>query len=244
MPPDLPNLPNLPDLGQRSFAAELLDAPNIPREALWQNLRELDLINMRLGGYQTTLKGLKALLGPVSSRRWRIVDVGCGGGDTLARIAAWNRRQGYQLELVGLDLLPDCIAYAQHTHSPAAFAGASIEWLVGDYQSYREPCDLVISSLFCHHLDNLQLSAFVGWLRQQARFGYLINDLHRHPLAYYGIAALTRLLSGSELVRHDAPLSVWRGFQRAELQAVFAEHQLYPRIRWDWAFRWLITGHV
>ncbi|MGV3525252.1 MAG: methyltransferase domain-containing protein [Candidatus Sericytochromatia bacterium] len=225
-------------LQRRSYAPERLDAPDLPAAALWQNLRELDVINRRLGGHAVTLQALQRLLGS-RPRRCRILDVGCGGGDTLRAVGKWGRAQGHELHLTGIDLQPACVAYAQ-----AQPGGEGIVWLEGDYRQWHGETDIVISALFCHHLDEFQLREFLRWIRQQRPEGFVINDLQRHVLAYYGIAALTRLLKGSELVRHDAPLSVWRGFQADELRAACADAGLYPHVNWDWAFRWQVWGHV
>jgi predicted nuclease with RNAse H fold len=43
------------------------------------------------------------------------------------------------------------------------------------------------------------------------------------------------------MVQHDAPLSVARGFRRAELAAIAKQAGLRPTIRWHWAFRWALS---
>ena len=50
------------DFRYRSRKEELLDQPNILKEDLFLNLRELDAINRLLGGHQATLVGLKKLI--------------------------------------------------------------------------------------------------------------------------------------------------------------------------------------
>lgn len=231
-------MPPLKALQRRSYSPELLDAPDLPPAALWQNLRELDIINRRLGGHAVTLQALQRLLGS-RPRHCRILDVGCGGGDTLRAVRAWGLAQGHHLDLTGIDLQPACVAYAE-----AQAGSEGILWLEGDYRQWQGEADIVISALFCHHLDETQLREFLCWIRQHAREGFVINDLQRHVVAYYGIAALTRLLKGSELVRHDAPLSVWRGFHAGELRTACADAGLYPQLDWGWAFRWRVWGHV
>src|SRR5690242_16654290 len=95
----------------RSLQKELLDRDDIPPVDLFQNLRELDFINHWLGGYDISFAALKRVLR--KDRRYTLVDIGCGGGDTLKRIAEWNRKAGFALDLYGVDLKPDCIAYAR-----------------------------------------------------------------------------------------------------------------------------------
>ena len=82
-------------------------------------------------------------------------------------------------------------------------------------------------------------------LRRQTRVSIILNDLHRHWLAYYSIAWLTRWFSRSYLVKHDAKLSVWRAFHRHELTRIIADAGFTDfRIRWRWAFRWEVVIFV
>ncbi|WP_431211923.1 hypothetical protein ACQ86N_40085 [Puia sp. P3] len=77
---------------------------------------------------------------------------------------------------------------------------------------------------------------------RNAGTGWFINDLHRHPLAWGSIRLLTRLFSGSYLVKNDAPLSVLRGFSRSEWQRILQAAGIGGyTLRWKWAFRWLVV---
>jgi hypothetical protein len=72
--------------------------------------------------------------------------------------------------------------------------------------------------------------------------GLLVNDLHRHALAYHSIKLLTALFSRSAMVKFDAPLSVLRGFRKDELQTVLRTAGLEnAAVRWKWAFRWQVV---
>ena len=73
--------------------------------------------------------------------------------------------------------------------------------------------------------------------------GFFINDLHRHPLAYYLIKWLTKLFSKSYLVKYDAPLSVARAFKKKEWEILLKDAGITNyTIQWQWAFRYLITA--
>jgi hypothetical protein len=75
--------------------------------------------------------------------------------------------------------------------------------------------------------------------QQHANLGFFINDLHRHPLAYYSIRFLTALFSKSYLVKNDAGLSVKRGFSKTELLHLVKPFTNFE-VKWMWAFRWLV----
>jgi hypothetical protein len=76
-------------------------------------------------------------------------------------------------------------------------------------------------------------------LKHQVRIGIVINDIHRHWLAYYSIKLLTRLFSKSAMVKFDAPLSVLRAFSRQELSDILHQAGIrHFQLSWKWAFRW------
>jgi hypothetical protein len=59
------------DFTQRSYQKELLDDEHIPKSDLWQNLKELDIINRYLGGHAATLSALNKLnLYPIVSTHY------------------------------------------------------------------------------------------------------------------------------------------------------------------------------
>lgn len=223
----------------RSYEAELLDAPDIPKELLFQNLRELDLVNRTLGGHAITLAGIKKLITD-KNRTYTIADIGCGGGDAMKYIANWARKNNYRVQLTGVDMNADCIAFMQN----ACSAYPEITGVAMDYRDYLEKnkgVDIVHCSLFCHHLTDETLIELFMYLQRYAREGFIINDLQRHWFAYYSIKFLTRLLNGSTLVKNDAPLSVLRGFKKSELQLLFQDAGVDKvEIRWKWAFRYLV----
>jgi 2-polyprenyl-3-methyl-5-hydroxy-6-metoxy-1,4-benzoquinol methylase len=223
---------------ERSYKPELLDGDDIPFADIRKNMEELDFINTWLGGHAITLAGIKSLTG--DKKILNVCEIGCGGGDNLAAIDRWAARKKIEISYIGIDINPACIAVAKER-----LTAANAQWITADYRDVqfdRLP-DIIFSSLFCHHFSNEELVKQLQWMQQQARLGFFINDLHRHPAAYYSIKWLTAIFSGSYLVKNDAPLSVLRGFSRSEWLALLKSAGTGNfSLRWKWAFRWLITA--
>lgn len=248
---------------QRSYEKEWLDRDDIPFADIKKNMEELNFINQYLGGHAITLRGLKTILhklfqNPISynqpvsdkaefypsipSRRGplSILEIGCGGGDNLRVIKAWAEKKGIAVQLTGVDINEACVQFAK-----AQSRNAGINFICADYKTVSLQQHIIFSSLFCHHFTDEALVEMLHWIQRHATAGFFINDLHRHPAAYYSIKALTTLFSKSYLVRHDAPLSVLRGFKRWEWAELFQKAMLENcQIRWQWAFRWLIIYTV
>jgi 2-polyprenyl-3-methyl-5-hydroxy-6-metoxy-1,4-benzoquinol methylase len=232
----------VPDFSKRSEAIEIMDDLLCEGEVVNQTLRELEVINTWLGGNQVTLNGIAKLLSDSnSSTELTLVDVGCGGGDMLRLIDGWAKKNNKKVKLIGIDANPNIIAFAKNNlidlHSIELKA---IDIFSPEFQSIK--CDLVVGTLFFHHFSQPQLSSFINGLKNQVRLGIVINDIHRHPLAYYSIKLLTRLFSKSAMVKFDAPLSVLRAFTKNELKEVLANATIVKyTIRWKWAFRWQVV---
>jgi 2-polyprenyl-3-methyl-5-hydroxy-6-metoxy-1,4-benzoquinol methylase len=231
----------MPSFTLRSYKKELLDGPNIPFLHIKRNMEELDFINRRLGGHDITLDGIVALIKeqPVFNKQLTIIEIGCGGGDNLRAIKQWAAHIKLTVQLLGIDVNEECIAYAKSQER-----NSGIQFVHSDYKlmELTTKPDIIFSSLFCHHFTDEELSFQLQWMQQNSSLGFFINDLHRHPLAYYSIKALTSVFSKSYLVKNDAPLSVQRGFTRRDWVQLFeaAGIENYA-CQWRWAFRWLVT---
>jgi hypothetical protein len=104
--------------------------------------------------------------------------------------------------------------------------------------------DFVMASLFLHHFEDEAAARLLQGFSQVARDAFLINDLRRHPLAYYSIRCLTWLFTNNRLVRHDAAVSVLRGFQDADWQKIAGLAGLSLKVHRHFPFRYLIIGQA
>ncbi len=227
------------NLRRRSYQKELMDGDDIPFSAMVQTLKELNIINTRLGGHAITLQGIRSL--KENTQSLIICEIGCGGGDNLFAIYKYCQKKKIPARFIGIDLNPACIAFAKQQYPELP-----CEWICNDYAvaefTTNKP-DIIFSSLFCHHFTDTQLIEMLQWQEKNSRNGFFINDLHRHWLAYYLIKYLTKFFSKSYLVRNDASLSVARSFRKKEWESLFQQAgiTLYD-IRWKWAFRWLVIA--
>ena len=152
------------------------------------------------------------------SQPLRIVDVGSGGGDRLRRVERWAARRGVPVQLTGIDLNP----YAAQAARAFTPAGSAIEWVTGDAFSCNAPVDIVLSSLFTHHLPTPEVVRFLAWMEGVARRGWFVNDLCREPVPYHLFGALAAAARWHRFVRHDGPVSFRRAFREPDWQRMIA----------------------
>ncbi len=221
-----------------------MDDFSITDDRLLRALDELRWVNRLLGGYATTMRVLAPYLEARRGRAVRLLDLGAGVGDYAEHIVRWADRRGLDVSVTAVDANPATVAHARRTldrRLPPKLR-AHIDVVVADALAlpYADDAfDGVMAAMFMHHFEAEDAVTLVREMNRVARDGILVNDLHRHPLAYYGILVPARLLPVSPMFRHDAPISVLRGFRRADLEAVARDAGLEAyRIRRHWAFRW------
>jgi len=229
------------DFSQRSYQKELLDRDDIPFSDIARNMKELEFINTHLGGHVITLEGFKKIFDQVDTNKKELIvcEIGCRGGDNLQVIDNWCKSKNLRAITIGIDMNRDCIEFAK-THTKLRHP----QWINSDYRkiSFTQKPDIIFNSLFCHHFNEVEMEELLRWMKHYAQTGFFINDLHRHPLAYHSIKWLSRIFSRSYLVKHDAPLSVLRGFKKDELRhSLEMAGIINYQIEWKWAFRWLVT---
>lgn len=219
-----------------------MDDLTLATDALRQNLDELETINTWLGGYAPVLDALQRLKPHFpQGQALRLADLGSGGGDTLRHVARWTRKNRVAVELTGIDANQFMLDYAAaKSREYPEISYRQFDIFSSEFQA--QPYDILTCSLFCHHFTDDELVTLLRQWQQQAQVAVVINDLHRHWLAYHSIKWLTRLLGGSYLVRHDAPLSVARAFRRHDWVALLARAGITRyALRWRWAFRWQVV---
>ncbi len=225
------------DFSRRSLELEWMDTEEVGAEDYARCLADLSVVNTVTLARAPTLAFMRRVArGLPAGSALRVLDVGFGQGDMLRRIARWGMRRGLALELEGVDLDPVSAVAAEAVTPPEL----GIRYRTGDV--FDEPAasvDVVISSLFTHHLTDEQILRFLAFMERTARRGWFINDLHRHPVAYYGFAALSRAAGWHRFVQHDGPLSVARSFRRADWERLLVSAGLerVARVRWRMPFR-------
>ncbi|MGR3811658.1 methyltransferase domain-containing protein [Jiulongibacter sp. NS-SX5] len=223
----------MPDFKQRSYQKELMDLGEFSTEDFEQNLYELKLTNTYLGGHQATLKILDLFFAKHPNKPLHIADVACGGGDAILAMAKYAQRKGRSIRITGIDLNETCIAYAQKQTSEYK----QIDFIHSPYQDCKAEFDIITCSLFTHHLNEKELADYLKWANAHSGMGFIINDLHRHPLAYYSIKFISRVFPFSYLYRNDAPLSVLRSFTMKEWLTHGEKVGIKLKTKWNWAFR-------
>lgn len=207
------------DFSRRAELTELMDEP-CSRDEMRACLKDLEKLNRWFLGYRPVLHWLDSLRLEQARGPIRILDVGCGYGDALRRIEQWAKERKINVQLSGCDLNPDTVAIA----AEASPRESRVEWIAADVFSLdgRASSDIVVSSLFTHHLTENDIVRFIRWMEEHARIGWFINDLSRAPVPYWLLKAFAKVAGLHRFVQHDGPVSFRRAFVRDDWRRMCA----------------------
>ena len=176
-------------------------------------LVDLGQVNRLTLSYRPTLDFLDRLVTVIKPQQTlRIVDVGSGGGDMLRGVERWATLRGVEVELTGIDLNP----YAARAARELSSAASAINWVTGDAFVYTKPVDVVLSSLFTHHLEEAEIVRFLAWSEDVAQRGWFVNDLCREAKSYRLFGLLAKAMRWHRFVQHDGPVSFRRSFREED----------------------------
>ena len=173
-----------------------------------------------------------------------MLDVACGAGDVAIGLAKRARAQATRLAIEGCDVSPTAVAYATRR---SQHKGVDLRFFEHDVINTPLPAayDVVVCSLFLHHLEEEQAVRLLGALYAAARSLVIVSDLDRSRMGLLLAWLGTRLLSRSPVVHVDSLRSVRAAFTRKEAVGLAARAGLRSsQLTRHWPCRWrLVAEH-
>jgi len=242
-------------MSARPSRAEIMDDPATEPREISRAFRFIRWTNRNLRGIDGLLMPVARLRDEgVLGRTIRLLDVGTGCGDIPIAALRWADDRGLDLRVVGVDALPASledarreIARAASTHAGGPDRGREViasrfELVEADaleLSSRFAPrsFDVVHAGMFLHHFTDEHIVRLLRSMGEIASAAVIWNDLSRDRASRLAIRVLTLPLS--RVVRHDAVLSVDKGFLEQDVvRLVSAAGLSEPRFdRWTWAGR-------
>ena len=141
----------------RTSEEEKMDDFSLKGEILRDALDKIAKINQLLGGNLLTLSGVQKLIRTISKKEIiTILDVGCGNGDMLRKLADYGYRNKINFLLIGIDANNFTINYAKQLSENYS----NISFLCLDIfeEAFRElKYDIVLCTLTLHHFKDNQI---------------------------------------------------------------------------------------
>lgn len=228
-------------LSERVREDEVMDSPDLDVGLHHQALAALRRVNLwsgiggRLAGILADLAKQRGL------SRLRVLDLASGGGDVSLSLVRSMQRRGVAVELDGWDRSETAVDYA--TAQAKRRGQSGVRFLVRDVLNdpVEEAYDVVLSTLFLHHLENSDATRLLQKMRAAAGQAVLVDDLLRTRTGYWLAQAGTRLLTFSPVVHVDGPMSVRAAFSLTEVHQLADQAELTgATVRTHWPSRFLL----
>lgn len=217
-----------------------MDHPGLDRTLHHNALRGLG----RIHAWSCTVRkiGVTALSLLDSSREpVRMLDLACGGGQIVQGLHHWSQSRRLTWRIDGCDISPTAIQFARTT---ADREGTRCRYFESDVLRQPIPAgyDILLSSLFLHHLTESEAVLFFSKLADSAQTGFVVVDLERRAAGLLLAHVATRFLTTSPVVHTDGPRSVRRAFSLGEVVRLAKSAGLRGvRLQRCWPFRWTMS---
>ena len=229
---------------ERSRAEEEMDDLQLTGPKLERTLEDLTKVHKWLGGH-TQVKHILNQLFEIDSDIQSIVDIGCGGGDSLFSMQSWSQQQNQPLDLYGMDANAAIVSYArQKAEGRIQFSEGNV-FEIDQMEKYRG-VDVAFFSLFLHHFSDKEILQLLQTCSDLSIRHIVITDLERSVWAYRLFRIATKVIPFSGMARKDGLLSIQKGFTRKELGKL-CESSPYKNIHileWRWAFRYVLIASL
>ena len=201
---------------------ELMDDPCLDEHLHLEALGGLERLNFWSWSANVLWHPIRELVTQERRVPLRVLDIATGGGDIPTHLWHLAKKSSIDLHIDGSDLSTRAIEYAQ---KHAETAGAQVGFFQLDALKDDLPAnyDVIVSSLFFHHLADDQVVALLKKMSQAANRAVLINDLERSHLNLSLVFVASKALSRSPVVHHDGVASVRAAFTIAEMQSLAAQ---------------------
>ncbi len=226
---------------ERISQSELMDQPELDRREHHHALSSLGRMHTVCRSVARLWPPIRRVAARISGRPIRLLDLACGGGHLAVGLAGRCARAGVAADIVGADVSPVAIDYAKALAARSHSSGVSFVRMDAMNGPLPELFDVVICSLFLHHLSEEQAVALLRRMKSAARHLVLVSDLRRTSLGYAVAWAGTRFLSRSHVFHSDGPASVRAAFTTSEARAMAERAGLSgARVTECWPERYLI----
>lgn len=225
----------------RQREPELMDQPGLSESEHRHALAGLGRINWWSRSDAIVWPAILELARGRSGKPLQILDIASGGGDVALSIAARAERAGVSIEVDGCDISPFAVRYA--TQQAANRGQEQVRFFECDVlsESLDKQYDVVMCSLFLHHLDEGPARQLLEIMSESTRQLMLVNDLCRSRASYCLAWTACRLLTRSPVVHTDGPLSVAGAFTVSEITELAGQAGLSGfQITRHWPQRWLL----
>lgn len=224
------------------IGTELLDDRRADPVAVGHELRDIARLNALFGGTRAVIGALMPYFRHAGNvprgtcnLSWTLLDIGTGLGDIPRAAARTARRYGIALHLIGIEINRAAARLAREYDRSLPLTAILADG--GTLPLGPRSVDIVVMSQVLHHLTRAAAVRWIAACDALARRAVVIADLRRSRLAMAGVWTAGLMLGMDGVTRHDAVVSLRRGYTRAEFSAMLRDAGVHAVARYRPGFR-------
>lgn len=226
------------DFSVRSRTWEKMDDPNMEFDTLEAAYRDINRCNKWLGGESITINAVWDLISQHPKTSYTILDMGCGDGTMLKKLAYFLDGKNVSYNMIGVDLREDVLQIARENTNMISNISFHKQDILQADSSFS--CDILINTLTMHHFEEERIDAFLKKFVDLSKIGVVINDLHRSKLAYVLFKVFSFFFIQTDVAKNDGLISISKGFRKNELMGLAKKiPNVIHTVKWKWAFRYV-----
>ncbi|WP_219006789.1 methyltransferase domain-containing protein [Aquimarina litoralis] len=204
----------------RLHTSEQLDNLSLSGIILYKTLGSLRLVNTLFGNHRQLTRAVLDYCSQKSETEFlKIVDLGCGGGDSAFKIYNRLNEEGIKVSILGIDGNQESIKYANSkygSHEHINFKTADVL----DNSFVIPDCDIIVSSHFIYHFKDDELVNFIQKVQQKGIKHLIFSELKRSKIAYLLFKISSFILPISDMAKKDGLIAIRRAFTEEELDSI------------------------
>jgi 2-polyprenyl-3-methyl-5-hydroxy-6-metoxy-1,4-benzoquinol methylase len=203
---------------RNSGLVEWMDRPDCDPVKLRNTYRFFPVINGLISRWNTVYRcHIRPYLD--KTRRYTLLDVGSGGGDITRSIHKWATRDGFLLDVTGIDPDPRAHEYATGVEGTRCDSLQFFKTDTGRLCREGRTFDFVICNHVLHHLSDDDLPGFLEDLEALADRRVVCSDIERSAIGYGLFSVATWPLFPNSFIRADGLISIRKSYRAGELRA-------------------------
>ncbi|WP_299255886.1 methyltransferase domain-containing protein [uncultured Aquimarina sp.] len=204
----------------RLHTSEQLDNLSLSGKKLSKALSSLKLINKLFGNHKQLAKGtLDYCIKNPNKKSFHILDIGCGGGDSIYNVSKKLSKKGIRGGFLGIDGNPQSIIYANSQYARYNHIQFKVDNIL-DHSFSIPDCDIIISSHFIYHFEDEELIKFIKRIKEKGIKHLIFSELKRSKTAYFLFKYSSYFLPISKLAKQDGLIAIQRAFTVNELENI------------------------
>ncbi len=165
-------------------------------------------------------------------RTFRLLDVGSGGGDITIFLWRQAYKEGFLLDVTGIDHDPRALPFAHAAVRKKIGKPDNLRFRLADTQDLRragEQFDFVVCNHVLHHLADTEIKPFLDDLSQLSTRKVICSDIERSRVGYGLFSVATFSFFPNSFIRSDGLISIRKSYTRPELAKIVPDNWVVYR---------------